>query len=89
MFEIKLETYYKDGREVETTASAEHFAAWEEHFDKSIGQVNERIRFVYYLAWLTSPQGLDHKEWLSSVRDVDPVKEDTVPFLPATRTDGG
>jgi len=85
VFEIKLKTFYKDGREVETVASAEHFVEWEDHFGQPVLEaINATLTNLYYLAWLTTP-GVEFKEWLKTVRDVDTVKDATpiVPFDPA------
>jgi len=82
MFEVKLKTFYKDGREVETVASAEHFIEFEEHFDEAFGAAFSTGKFTYsyYLSWLTIAPGVEFKEWAKSVRDVDPEIVGLVPF---------
>lgn len=86
MFEIRLKTYYKDGREVETVASAEHFVAVEDEFDMALSDIlrGGKVKHFYYLAWLTAQSGLEFKEWLATTRDVDQSRpEEIVPFDPA------
>jgi hypothetical protein len=83
-----MKTIYKDGREVETVASAEHFIEFEEHFDLPFTEAmgTGKLSYFYYLSWLTSDSGLEFKEWAKTMRDVDPVKaEETVPFDPVAQ----
>jgi hypothetical protein len=89
MFEVKLKTYYKDDREVETVASAEHFVAFEEHFDQPVLEALKvgKLTHLYYLAWLCSSSGVEFKEWIATVRDVDPARADDVPPFGPTTSD--
>ena len=90
MFEVKVTTYYKDEREVTTTASAEHFVAFEEHFDQPVIEALQvgKLTHLYYLAWLSSASPVEFKEWIATVRDVDPAKPaDVPPFGPTTQDD--
>ena len=82
MFEVKLKTFYKDGREVETVGTAEHFIEFEDHFDLAFATAfgTGKMTYFYYLAWLTIAPGVDFKEWVKTIRDVDPVAEQAVPF---------
>lgn len=92
MFELKLKTYYKDGREVDTVASSEHFVAAEDEFDLSLPDMlrGGKVKHFYYLAWLTAESGLEFKEWLATTRDVDRHDpEAIVPFPPEIPPDGG
>jgi hypothetical protein len=81
MFEVKLTTYYKDDREVDTVATAEHFVAFEEHFDQPVLDALKvgKVTYLYYLAWLSSSTAVEFKEWIATVRDVDPTKVVDVP----------
>lgn len=89
MFEVKLTTYYKDDREVDTVATAEHFVAFEEHFDQPVLAAIKvgKVTYLYYLAWLSSSTTVEFKEWITTVRDVDPTKADDVPPFGTTTSD--
>ena len=85
-----MKTYYKDGREVETTATAEHFVAAEDEFGLSVNEMisGGKVKHFYYLAWLTAQSGLEFKDWLATTLDVDQAPGAVVPFPPAIPSDG-
>ena len=82
MFEVKLKTFFKDGREVDTVASAEHFIDFEEHYDMPFATAfsSGKVTYLYYLSWLTAGSDFGFKEWAKTIRDVDPVTEAATPF---------
>lgn len=92
MFQIKMKTFYKDGREVETVATAEHFVAAEDEFGLSVNEMisSNKLKYFYYFAWLTSGTDADYKDWLGTILDVDQQKPEPIaPFPPATPSGGG
>ncbi len=72
-----MKVFYKDGREPEVTADAADLVGFEEHFDIGVSEMlmGDTIRHghLYYLSWLASKTAVEYKEWLTTVRDVDPV----------------
>ena len=87
-----MKTYYKDGREVETVATSEHFVKFEDHFGISMNEAirSEKYTYFYYLAWLTAETTVPFEEWVATTLDVDQRKPEAVaPFPPVIPPDGG
>lgn len=82
MLNIKLGISYADGRKVDVKAGPATQVAFERENNCAIATIatDQRMTYIYWLAWHAAKTGIGFDDWLDTVDEIDVEVTDAVPL---------